>query len=155
LNEQIKFHKLRKLQQKTSREWFKKQARSVQKRETIPKQYMMTKTEIVKEKQIEEMFDKLDADKSKALDMQEMSDLLAENGVTMTKMQVAEMFSAAKAIFDKKRGSDPSKVNENLELLVEDFKLITTDPLALRTLRSFLAAFRKEHQHAKIPLTID
>jgi hypothetical protein len=40
------------------------------------------------------MFDKLDADKSKALDMQEMSDLLAENGVNMTKRQVAEMFSA-------------------------------------------------------------
>lgn len=103
----------------------------------------MTKTEIVKERQIEEMFDKLDADKSKALDMQEMSDLLAENGVTMTKLQVAEMFSAAKAIFDKKPSAD--KVNENLELLVEDFKLITSDPLALRTLRGFLQAFRKEH----------
>jgi hypothetical protein len=32
----------------------------------------MTKTEIVKEVQIEEMFDKLDSDHSKALDMQEM-----------------------------------------------------------------------------------
>lgn len=32
----------------------------------------MTKTEIVKEVQIEEMFDKLDSDHSKVLDMQEM-----------------------------------------------------------------------------------
>jgi hypothetical protein len=65
------------------------------------------------------------------------------------------MFSAAMAVFDKKRTSDHNKVNENLELLVEDFKRITTDPLALKTLRGFLAAFRKEHQHAKIPMTID
>jgi len=40
---------------------------------------------MIKEKQIEEMFDKLDTDKSNALDMTEMSELLNENGVKMTK----------------------------------------------------------------------
>jgi hypothetical protein len=66
------YPKQHKLQQKTAREWFKKQARSASKIEVIPQEYTMTKTEIVKEVQIEEMFDKLDADHSKALDMQEM-----------------------------------------------------------------------------------
>jgi Ca2+-binding EF-hand superfamily protein len=47
------------------------------------------------------MFAKLDTDKSNALDMKEMSELLNENGVTMTKKQVTEMFSACKSFFHK------------------------------------------------------
>jgi Ca2+-binding EF-hand superfamily protein len=56
----------------------------------------------VKERQIEEMFEKLDTNKSNALDMKEMSELLNENGVTMTKKQVTEMFSACKRFFSKR-----------------------------------------------------
>ena len=48
------------------------------------------------------MFEKLDTNKSNALDMKEMSELLNENGVTMTKKQVTEMFSACKRFFSKK-----------------------------------------------------
>ena len=55
-----------------------------------------------RERQIEEMFEKLDTNKSNALDMKEMSELLNENGVTMTKKQVTEMFSACKRFFSKR-----------------------------------------------------
>jgi Ca2+-binding EF-hand superfamily protein len=77
------------------------QAKSPLKKDSISKEYTLTPSEIVKEKQIEEMFGKLDTDKSNALDMQEMSELFNENGVTMTKKQVAEMFSACKRFFNK------------------------------------------------------
>lgn len=112
---------------------------------------------MIKEKQIEEMFDKLDTDKSNALDMTEMSELLNENGVKMTKKQVTEMFSACKRFFLKNTGIKGAgfTIDENLQLKLENFKLITTDPKALSTVRNHLLQFRREHKHAKVPVTID
>jgi len=101
------------------------------------------------------MFDKLDADGSKALDMQEMSDLLHENSVTMSKQQVTEMFGAAKSLFTKNKNAAESKIDENLELLVDDFKLILTNPQALNVLRNFLTDFRRTNEHFKVPTMID
>ena len=47
------------------------------------------------------MFTKLDADGSNAIDMEEMTDLFAENGINMSVEQIAEMFSVVKEINDK------------------------------------------------------
>ena len=53
------------------------------------------------ETQINEMFQKLDADGSNAIDMEEMTDLFAENGINMSVEQISEMFSVVKEINDK------------------------------------------------------
>ena len=47
------------------------------------------------------MFTKLDADGSNAIDMEEMTDLFAENGIAMSVEQIAEMFSVVKEINDR------------------------------------------------------
>ena len=47
-----------------------------------------------------------------------------------------------------------SKLNYGLELRLEDFKAITTEPLALNKLRAHLTAFKKE-KNRKVPVTID
>ena len=44
------------------------------------------------------MFEKLDADGSNAIDMEEMTDLFAENGINMSVEQISEMFSVVQEI---------------------------------------------------------
>ena len=46
------------------------------------------------------MFAKLDADGSNGIDMDEMQELFLENGLKMTRVEVAEMFSIVKRIND-------------------------------------------------------
>ena len=46
------------------------------------------------------MFAKLDTDGSNSISMDEMQELFLENGINMTRVEVAEMFSIVKKIND-------------------------------------------------------
>lgn len=121
------------------------------------------------------MFEKLDADGSNAIDMEEMTDLFAENGINMSVEQISEMFSVVQEINEQewlKKNSGSSLfipiVNKHkttmedklkLQLSLEDFHMVTTSPDALRELRRNLVDFRSS-QRAKnnfnfIPVTMD
>lgn len=52
------------------------------------------------DKQITEMFRKLDTDGSNAISMGEMQELFNENGLKMTREEIAHMFSVVKQIND-------------------------------------------------------
>ena len=103
------------------------------------------------------MFEKLDADGSNAIDMEEMTDLFAENGINMSVEQIAEMFSVVKEINDRewlKKGCGslfipllnkrPPTIEDKLKLQLskDDFHMVTTAPEALRELRRELIEFR-------------
>ena len=47
------------------------------------------------------MFAKLDADGSNAISMEEMQELFLENGINMTRVEVAQMFCIVKKINDE------------------------------------------------------
>ena len=47
------------------------------------------------------MFAKLDTDGSNSISMDEMQELFLENGINMTRVEVAEMFSIVKKINDE------------------------------------------------------
>lgn len=55
------------------------------------------------DKQITEMFQKLDTDGSNAISMKEMQELFNENGLSMTIQEVSAMFSIVKKINDNER----------------------------------------------------
>ena len=62
--------------------------------------YYRRTSEIQADKQITEMFIKLDTDGSNAISMDEMQELFLENGLKMTIEEVAEMFKIVKEIND-------------------------------------------------------
>ena len=98
------------------------------------------------------MFDKLDADGSNGIDMDEMTDLFIENGLHMSKQDIAEMFSIVTKINkgnmskevtqSKKNGHigviskdlKEQTIEEKLRLVLSraDFKMVTENPEALR-----------------------
>ena len=111
--------------------------------------------------QISDLFKKLDTDGSNGLDMEEMKELLNNNDMFMTSKQVTQMFSDCQSVLKNAGGKksnvdldSKSKLNYGLELRLEDFKAITTEPLALNKLRAHLTAFKKE-KNRKVPVTID
>ena len=89
------------LQTNSVKGWLQGQARNKEKAKCIKPIYQKKRAEVCGEKQINEMFKKLDADGSNAIDMMEMRDLFAENGINMAVEQIAEMFSVVKEINDK------------------------------------------------------
>ena len=89
------------LQTNNVKGWLKGQARSKEKAKQIKPIYQKKRAEVIGGKQIDNMFEKLDADGSNAIDMMEMRDLFAENGINMSVEQIAEMFSVVKEINDK------------------------------------------------------
>ena len=121
------------------------------------------------------MFVKLDADGSNAIDMEEMTDLFAENGINMSVEQIAEMFSVVKEINDKEwlmKNSGSSVyipiINKHkvtledklkLQLSLDDFHMVTTTPQALSELRrelvDFRATQRAQNNFKFIPVTMD
>ena len=81
--------------------WMKNQAKSPRKGESMKDQYYKRTAEINAERQIETMFQKLDADGSNAISMDEMQELFSDNGIVMTREEVAEMFCIVKKINDE------------------------------------------------------
>lgn len=93
------------------------------------------------------MFGKLDTDGSNSISMDEMQELFLENGLKMTREEVAEMFcivkkindaewlnkSAAKQAFVPKKPHVTSLADKlKLQLSRKDFKMVTERPEALR-----------------------
>ena len=127
-------------------------ARSEKKRGEIKEKYYKAQTKIRGDAQIAEMFDKLDADGSGGIDMDEMTDLFIENGLHMSKEDIAEMFSIVTKINkgnmskevtqSKKNGHvgviskdlKEQTIEEKLKLVLSrsDFSMVTENPEALR-----------------------
>ena len=94
------------------------------------------------------MFIKLDADGSNAISMDEMQELFLENGLDMTREQVAEMFCIVKKINDNEWLNKAAPKSTfvpvkpyvqsiadklKLQLSQKDFKMVTKKPEALRS----------------------
>ena len=80
--------------------WLKNLARNPDKVAHLKDKYYRRTAEIQADKQITEMFYKLDTDGSNAISMDEMQELFVENGLSMSREEVAEMFCVVKAIND-------------------------------------------------------
>lgn len=80
--------------------WLRNLARSPDKEKFLKDKYYRRTAEINADKQITEMFVKLDTDGSNAISMDEMQELFLENGLAMTTEEVAEMFCIVKKIND-------------------------------------------------------
>lgn len=80
--------------------WLRKLSRSPKKEKVLKEKYFRRASEINGDRQIEQMFVKLDSDGSNAISMDEMQELFLENGLQMTTEEVAEMFSIVKKIND-------------------------------------------------------
>ena len=127
--------------------WLRNLARSPKKEQYLKHHYYRTTAEIQADRQITEMFGKLDTDGSNAISMDEMQELFLENGLKMTREEVAEMFcivkkindaewlnkSAAKQAFVPKKPHVQSIADKlKLQLSRKDFKMVTERPEALR-----------------------
>ena len=64
--------------------WLRTMAKAPEKMDQIKERYYRRTGEILADKQITEMFTKLDTDDSKAISMDEMQRLFNENGLLMT-----------------------------------------------------------------------
>ena len=144
--------------------WLKNLARSPTKEAHLKDRYYRRAGEIQASKQITEMFYKLDTDGSNAISMDEMQELFLENGLQMTREEVAEMFSIVKKINDdgwlKKSAARQAFVPKKpyvqtiaeklkLQLSLQDFKMVTEKQEALRgksinstIMRLFIFAFQ-------------
>ena len=80
--------------------WLRNLARSPKKEAHLKDRYYRRAGEIQASKQITDMFYKLDTDGSNAISMDEMQELFLENGLQMTREEVAEMFCIVKKIND-------------------------------------------------------
>ena len=113
----------------------------------LKEKYYRRTGEILADKQIMEMFNKLDTDGSNAISMQEMTELFVENGLAMTTNEIAQMFSVVKKINDaewlEKSGAKQQYVPKKpyvqslaeklkLQLSQNDFKMVTEKTEALR-----------------------
>ena len=65
--------------------WLQNLAKNPQKRQYIKDSYYRSDAEIRAEKQIDEMFTKLDTDGSNGISMTEMQELFMQNGIEMSK----------------------------------------------------------------------
>ena len=89
----------------------------------------------------------MDTDGSNSISMDEMQELFLENGINMTRVEVAEMFSIVKKINDEewlnksaaRQAFVPTKPyvqtiadKLKLQLSQQDFKMVTNRPEALR-----------------------
>ena len=81
--------------------WLRNLARTAAKDHVLKDRYYKRTAEIQANRQIEEMFAKLDTDGSNSISMDEMQELFLENGINMTRVEVAEMFSIVKKINDE------------------------------------------------------
>ena len=133
--------------------WLRNLARSPQKAKVLKDKYYRRTAEIYADKQITEMFVKLDTDGSNAISMDEMQELFLENGIDMTTEEVAEMFSIVKTINDAmwlnkaaaRQAFVPRKPyvqtiadKLKLQMSMKDFKMVTEKPEALRCKLLFL-----------------
>ena len=120
---------------------------SPRKESSVKDKYYKRTAEINADKQITSMFQKLDADGSNAISMDEMQELFSENGIVMTREEVAEMFcivkkinddewlnkSAAKQAFVPKKPYVQNLAEKlKLQLSLNDFKMVTERPEALK-----------------------
>ena len=80
--------------------WLRRIAQNSQRGSCIKTKYYMRQAEIQSDKQITEMFQRLDTDGSNSIDMGEMHELFLENGLNMPEEEIAEMFSIVKEIND-------------------------------------------------------
>ena len=80
--------------------WLRKLSRSPKMEKVLKEKYFRRASEINGDRQIEQMFVKLDSDGSNAISIDEMQELFLENGLQMTTEEVAEMFSIVKKIND-------------------------------------------------------
>ena len=127
--------------------WLRNLARAAAKEEILEDRYYKRTAEIQANRQIEEMFAKLDTDGSNSISMDEMQELFRENGINMTRPEVAEMFSIVKKINDEewlnksaaRQAFVPTKPyvqtmadKLKLQLSQQDFKMVTNRPEALR-----------------------
>jgi len=90
-----------KLQRHDVMKWLRHIAKSPSKAKILKEKYYLSSGEISAEKQLEEMFKKLDTDGSNAISMDEMQELFSENGIVMKREEIAEMFSVVKRINDQ------------------------------------------------------
>ena len=67
----------------------------------LKEKYYRRTGEILADKQINDMFQKLDTDGSNAISMREMTELFVENGLAMSTNEIAQMFSIVKKINDQ------------------------------------------------------
>ena len=81
-------------------QWLRNLAKQPEKVATMKEKYYRRTGEILADKQITEMFQKLDTDGSNAISMDEMQELFNENGLQMTVEEIAHMFSIVKKIND-------------------------------------------------------
>mmetsp|Transcript_1964 Transcript_1964/g.2779 ORF Transcript_1964/g.2779 Transcript_1964/m.2779 type:complete len:83 (-) Transcript_1964:566-814(-) len=81
-------------------QWLRNIAKAPDKVRVLKEKYYRRTGEILADKQITEMFQKLDTDGSKAISMNEMQELFVENGLQMTTVEIAHMFSIVKKIND-------------------------------------------------------
>ena len=79
-------------------DWLRNLARNPQKVAHLKDKYYRRTAEISADKQITEMFHKLDTDGSNAISMDEMQELFVENGLSMSREEVAEMFCVVQTI---------------------------------------------------------
>ena len=127
--------------------WLRNLARTAAKDQVLKDRYYKRTAEIQANRQIEEMFAKLDTDGSNSISMDEMQELFLENGINMTRVEVAEMFSIVKKINDEewlnksvaRQAFVPVKPyvqtiadKLKLQLSQQDFKMVTNRPEALR-----------------------
>ena len=127
--------------------WLRNLARSPKKEPHLKHRYYRRTAEIQADRQITEMFAKLDTDGSNSISMDEMQELFLENGLKMTREEVAEMFCIVKKINDAewmnksaaKQAFVPKKPHVQtiadklkLQLSRKDFKMVTERPEALR-----------------------
>jgi hypothetical protein len=80
--------------------WLRTQAKAPKRVSILKERYYRRTGEILADKQIMEMFNKLDTDGSNAISMQEMTELFVENGLAMSTNEIAQMFSVVKKIND-------------------------------------------------------
>ena len=127
--------------------WLRNLARSPTKEPHLKHRYYRRTAEIQADRQITEMFAKLDTDGSNSISMDEMQELFLENGLKMTREEVAEMFCIVKKINDAewlnksaaRQAFVPKKpyvqtIADKLKLQLsrKDFKMVTERPEALR-----------------------
>lgn len=89
------------LQNHYTMQWLRTLAKAPEKVKFLKEKYYRRTGEILADKQITEMFQKLDTDGSNAISMEEMQELFNENGLKMTTEEIAQMFSVVKKINDE------------------------------------------------------
>lgn len=125
------------------------------------------------------MFQKLDADGGGTLSIQEITSLFIENGIHMSREEVADMFANAqrKHMVTKHRKQEqtggghqgvmlhdleqkPTEINLKRNLSPEQFKIVASSPSALKEVKHGLKQFKEDLKTKKmlynyVPVTMD